>query len=215
MLFVVWCYHYRDMENVNLYIVDIELGIKHQQFLLENVNDEQKQKALGFANEVDQIRSLLSSYMQNQLSNEKLHKKRFGKPYFENGPFFNISHSGRYVIMAVSSSEIGVDIEENKNRDISSIRRIFNEAEAKMAKEHQDFYYMWCAKESLIKCIGSTIGVIKEVPSLPLNGLKTFKGINYQCQAFIFDNHIISITREGLEEYKVKTIKVDRLPFVF
>ena len=201
------------MEIVNLYIVDIDLGIKHQKFLLENISEEQKKTAQGFAHEIDQVRSLISSYLKNQLSKGNLLKKKFGKPYFEKGPFFNISHSGRYVIMAVASSEIGVDIEENKVRDLSSITRIFNEAEAKVAKEHQDFYYLWCAKESLIKCMGTTIGQIKEVPSLPLNGLKTYKGNDYQCEAFIFDNHIISITREGKEEFKVKTIKVDKLPF--
>lgn len=200
------------METVNLYVVNIELGIKHKQFLLESVNEEQKEKALSFAYEIDQVRSLLSSYLKNQLSKDKLLKKKMGKPYFDHGPFFNISHSGQYVVMVVSPTEIGVDIEENRNRDMSSLLRIFNEAEAKMVKEHQDFYYMWCAKESLIKCIGGSIGGVKEVPSLPLNGLKTYKGIDYQCQAFIYDNHIVSITKEGKEEYKVKTIKIDHLP---
>ena len=116
------------MEIVNLYIADIDLGIKHQKFLLENINEEQKKTAQGFAHEIDQIRSLISSYLKNQLSKGNLLKKKFGKPYFEKGPFFNISHSGRYVVMAVASSEIGVDIEENKARDLSSITRIFNEA---------------------------------------------------------------------------------------
>ena len=35
-----------------------------------------------------------------------------GKPFYQNGPFFNISHSGKYVIMAVANNEVGVDIEE-------------------------------------------------------------------------------------------------------
>ena len=200
------------MENVSLYIVDIEIGRKNRSFLLKSINDEQKEKALSYGQDIDQIRSLISSYLKNQLSQEAISKTKQGKPFFENGPYFNISHSGRYVLMAVSTSEIGVDIEEIKNRDMSSLARIFNEAEAKVIKEHQDFYYLWCAKESLIKCMGSTIGAIKEVPSLPLNGLKTYKGIDYQCQAFIYDNHIVSITREGKEEYQVKTIKVEHLP---
>ena len=201
------------METVKLYVVDVELGVKHRRFLEENISDEQKEKAFSFTHEIDQIRALISSYLKNQLSQDDLLKKKFGKPYFNNGPFFNISHSGRYVVMAVSNKEIGVDIEENNNRDMSSLLRIFNEAEAKMIKEHHDFYYMWCAKESLIKCMGITIGGVKEIPSLPLNGLKTYKGVDYQCQAFIYDNHIVSITREGKEEYKIKTIKVDHLPF--
>ena len=200
------------MENVSLYIVGTEIGRKNRSFLLKSINDEQKEKALSYGQDIDQIRSLISSYLKNQLSQEALSKTKQGKPFFENGPYFNISHSGRYVLMAVSSSEIGVDIEEIKNRDMSSLARIFNEAEAKVIKEHQDFYYLWCAKESLIKCMGSTIGAIREVPSLPLNGLKTYKGIDYQCQAFIYDNHIVSITREGKEEYQIKTIKVEHLP---
>ena len=201
------------METVKLYVVDVELGVKHRRFLEENISDEQKEKAFSFTHEIDQIRALISAYLKRQLSQDNLLKKKFGKPYFNNGPFFNISHSGRYVVMAVSNKEIGVDIEENNNRDMSSLLRIFNEAEAKMIKEHHDFYYMWCAKESLIKCMGITIGGVKEIPSLPLNGLKTYKGVDYQCQAFIYDNHIVSITREGKEEYKIKTIKVDHLPF--
>jgi 4'-phosphopantetheinyl transferase len=200
------------MENVNLYIVNIDLARKHRSFLLKNINEEQKQIASSFKQEADQDRSIISSYLKNVLSKETLSINNNGKPFFENGPYFNISHSGHYIVMAVSTSEVGIDIEENKNRDMSSLTRIFNEAEAKVIKEHQDFYYLWCAKESLIKCMGSTIGTVKEIPSLPLNGLKTFKGKDYQCHAFIFDNHIISITREGKEEYEVKTIKVEHLP---
>ena len=199
------------MEIVKVFFVNIELGAKHRHFLEENISDEQKKKALSFAHEIDQIRSLLSSYLKNQLSKESLLKKKFGKPYFSNGPFFNISHSGHYVVMATASSEIGIDIEENKQRDMSAILRIFNEVEAKMVKEHQDFYYLWCAKESLIKCLGSSINKIKEVPALPFNGVKHFKGQDYFCKTFIEDKHIISITRLSDEPFEIKIEKINQL----
>ncbi len=202
------------MQTVKLYVADTDLGKKHFRFLLENVSAGQKEKALRYANEIDQIRSLLSSYLKNQLSREELLKNENGKPYFLNGPYFNISHSGRYVLMAVSTAEIGVDIEEIKNKDMSSLVRIFNEAEAKMIKEHSDFYYLWCAKESLIKCMGLSVGKVREIPSLPLNGLKTFKGKDYQCKSFIYDKHIVSITREGNEEYEIDIKKVNKLPYL-
>ena len=202
------------MQTVKLYVADTDLGKKHFRFLLENVSVGQKEKALRYANEIDQIRSLLSSYLKNQLSREELLKNENGKPYFLNGPYFNISHSGRYVLMAVSTSEIGVDIEEIKNKDMSSLVRIFNEAEAKMIKEHSDFYYLWCAKESLIKCMGLTVGKVREIPGLPLNGLKTYKGKDYQCKSFIYDKHIVSITREGNEEYEIDIKKVNKLPYL-
>lgn len=202
------------MQTVKLYVADTDLGKKHFRFLLENVSVGQKEKALRYANEIDQIRSLLSSFLKNQLSREELLKNENGKPYFANGPYFNISHSGKYVLMAVSTAEIGVDIEEIKSKDMSSLVRIFNEAEAKMIKEHSDFYYLWCAKESLIKCMGLTVGKVREMPSLPLNGLKTYKGKDYQCKSFIYDKHIVSITREGNEEYEIDIKKVNKLPYL-
>ena len=200
------------MEIVKLLILDIDLARSHYHFLLKNISEEQKEKMLGYKNEKDQMRCLLSSYLVNQLSKEELKKNKMGKPYYPNGPFFNISHSGKYVIMAVANQEVGVDIEENTEKNIDVLLKIFNEAEAKMIKEHADFYYLWCAKESLIKCMGTSISKIKEIPSLPLNGLKTFKGIDYQCQTFIYDKHIVSLTKMGKEPFEIKTEIIKKLP---
>ena len=200
------------MEIVKLLILDIDLANSHHHFLLKNISDDQKEKAYRFKNEKDQMRSLLSSYLINQLSKEELKKNEMGKPFYPNGPFFNISHSGKYVIMAIANQEVGVDIEENIEKNMDMLLKIFNEAEAKMIKEHADFYYLWCAKESLIKCMGSSISKVKEVPSLPLNGLKTFKGIDYQCQTFIYDKHIISLTKMGKDPFEIKTEIVKKLP---
>ena len=199
------------MEIVKLLVLDVELAFRHKKLLLEKANDSQKEKALKFKNEIDQIRSLASSYLVNTLSKEPLLFNDMGKPFFENGPHFNISHSGRYIVMAVSDKEIGVDIEESVEKDMSSLVRIFNETEAKMLKEHADFYYLWCAKESLIKCMGGSINKIKEIPSLPLNGIKTFKGHDYQCKAFVYEKHIVSITRESNEEFEVKIERINQL----
>ena len=199
------------MEIVKLYVIDIELAYRHKKTLLESVSEVQKTKALKFKNEPDQIRSLASSYLMNKLSKEPLQFNDMGKPFYQNGPYFNVSHSGQYIVMAVSNKEVGVDIEENNNKDMSALIRIFNEAEAKMIKEHADFYYLWCAKESLIKCIGSSVSKIKEVPALPFNGVKSYKGQDYYCKTFIEDKHIISITRLGHEPFEVKIEKVAQI----
>ena len=151
------------MEIVKLLIADIDLANTYHHHLLKSISEEQKEKALRFKNDKDQRRSLISSYLVNQLSEEELQKNPTGKPYYPNGPYFNISHSGRYVVMAIANQEVGVDIEENVEKQIDVLLKLFNEAEIKMIKEHADFYYLWCAKESLIKCMGSSIGKIKEV----------------------------------------------------
>ena len=202
------------MEIVKLLIADIDLANTYHHHIIKNISKEQKEKALRFKDDKDQRRSLISSYLVNQLSKEELQKNPMGKPFYPNGPYFNISHSGRYVIMAIANKEVGVDIEENVEKQIDVLLKLFNEAEVKMIKEHADFYYLWCAKESLIKCMGSSIGKIKEVPSLPLNGLKTYKEVDYQCQTFIYDKHIISITKMGKEPFEIKTEIVKKIPFV-
>ncbi len=91
------------MEIVRLVVLDVELAFRHQKVLLSKVNESQKEKAMKYKNEIDQIRSLASSYLVNSLSSEPLLFNDMGKPFFENGPYFNISHSGKYIVMAVSS----------------------------------------------------------------------------------------------------------------
>ena len=202
------------MEIIKLVVFDIELAFSHKKLLYESANEKQKEKADRYKNEIDQVRSLVSSYLYNQLSKEPMQYNEMGKPYYENGPCFNVSHSGKYVLMAISDKEVGVDIEENVNKNMTSLIRIFNEVEARMIKQYSDFYYLWCAKESLIKCFGGSVNRVREIPSLPLNGLKTFKGKDYQCQTFVYDKHIVSITREGNEPFEVKIQKVSQVPFL-
>ena len=70
------------------------------------------------------------------------------------------------------------------------------------------------SKESLIKCVGGSLNKIREIPSLPLNGIKTYKGKDYYSQTFIYDHHIVSITLEGNESFDIDIKKVEHFPFV-
>ena len=47
----------------------------------------------------------------------------YGKPYLAAHPGieFNISHSGLYVVVAVSDVPVGIDVEEVQDRDLHSI----------------------------------------------------------------------------------------------
>lgn len=48
-----------------------------------------------------------------------------GKPYLDGAPFFNLSHTSHAVAVAVSDSEVGVDIEELKPHHQGIAARIY------------------------------------------------------------------------------------------
>ncbi len=82
------------------------------------------------------------------------------KPCFDvDGVYFNLSHSHGVVMVGISHTEIGVDIE--KVRPIDRSKFPFIEAE-----DDDKFFEMWTERESYAKFTGEGIAVIrKEIPS--------------------------------------------------
>lgn len=90
---------------------------------------------------------------------KKIKLSEHGKPYIENGSYFNLAHSGNYVVLAVDSKPVGVDIEQHKERNFEAIARIsFHEKERELlmrSKTKQEtFYELWTLKESYMKAVG-------------------------------------------------------------
>lgn len=86
-----------------------------------------------------------------------------GKPYLTDGAFyFSLSHSGDYVICAVSEAETGADIQEKKEADYRKlVNRFFSEREKEAfascysERERRDlFYLLWTRKEAWGKLTG-------------------------------------------------------------
>lgn len=81
-----------------------------------------------------------------------------GKPYLKDGTFyFNLSHSGDYVVLATSTKEIGVDVEKIEPYSDSVAKRCFTPPEYKWLKQERNieaFYRLWTAKESVMKGTG-------------------------------------------------------------
>lgn len=90
---------------------------------------------------------------------KKIRLNQHGKPYIENESYFNLAHSGNYVVLAVDSKPVGVDIEQHRERNFEAIARIsFHEKEREQLKRSQDkqqtFYELWTLKESYMKAVG-------------------------------------------------------------
>lgn len=90
------------------------------------------------------------------------------KPYFRNkGVYFNLSHSGDYAVCAVSTCEIGCDIEKIKPLKLSIAEKFFTENEYKHIlseptdeKKNDIFYRYWTLKESFMKATGLGMGLM-------------------------------------------------------
>lgn len=86
-------------------------------------------------------------------------KNEYGKPFASGGKYFNISHSGDYVLFALSECEIGCDIERFHYVDaVKTGRVVFTDCETEMLLSSFDrlgaFFRLWTKKESLLKCMG-------------------------------------------------------------
>ncbi|MBR6381780.1 MAG: 4'-phosphopantetheinyl transferase superfamily protein [Lachnospiraceae bacterium] len=108
----------------------------------------------------------------------------WGKPCFaEEGktmPFFNLSHSGRYLALALSRREVGIDLQETARKaDFKALAdRFFTPAERSKLGESPDpeaFYRLWVRKEAYGKCTGEGLA-----GALPMNltdeGLRLLAG---------------------------------------
>ncbi len=116
-------------------------------------------KAERLINKNDALLSAVSGLMMKEIlgitDDDMLKYNEHGKPFLEHGPCFNISHSRKYAVLAVSENEIGVDTEMNRDIDEGIINRCFLEDEADFARlSTENYLRIWTAKEAVLKLLG-------------------------------------------------------------
>ncbi|XZF13989.1 4'-phosphopantetheinyl transferase family protein [Chitinophagaceae bacterium MMS25-I14] len=84
------------------------------------------------------------------------------RPFLPGGPDFNIAHSGRLVLCAVTDTgKVGVDAEQIKPVDIMDYPDLFTPGEWKEITGNNNvtgtFYRFWVRKEAVLKAIGKGI----------------------------------------------------------
>lgn len=85
----------------------------------------------------------------------KLEETPNGKPYLADHSelFLNLSHSGDYVVLALSNHEVGVDIQKWRPVSDSLMKRILHIQEPYDIGE-EGLFSIWTAKEAFVKCTG-------------------------------------------------------------
>ena len=137
--------------------------------LLNKLDISTKEKILLYQSRHEQLVRIYGKYLVNKLlfrykknnvfSLRDLQYNQWGKPFFNTDFYFSISHSGSMVICAgVEGAKIGVDIEQQKGRDISNMQDYFTASEwdkiSSAGHDNTEFYKIWVRKEACLKAIG-------------------------------------------------------------
>ena len=169
---------------------------KEQSFVLYNMLPlERKQSVKHTTNkEIAKKRLYTGAFLQYVLSKEtgipvselRYVYNEWGKPELEQVKkeldkepvHFNLSHSGDYVVLAVSDHMVGVDVEHKCRNSLSLAKRCFCEEEYRdimqentEAARNLRFLEYWTMKEAYIKCVGEGLRI-------PLNSFLIKRGMN-------------------------------------
>lgn len=148
----------------------------------------------------------------------------FGKPFMNHMDEFsyNLSHSGKWVVIAYGSSEVGIDIEEIQSGKEDIADKFFTEEEksfihAATGRERtKRFTQIWTLKESYIKYLGT--GLSTRLNSFSVNALdgvvtnqngETQKRLRLKSYLFDTDYYLSVCSTE--EVITINEIKLDGL----
>lgn len=199
--------------SFDLYIAGID-EIPNDDFT-ETISEYRLKKAKNYKNEDDRKLSILSSLLLDKaLKKHDLSERdmkytfnAYGKPYFANAEdlHFSISHSGEYAMVVLSDKEIGCDIQQIKDINLSIADRFFTAEERKYVKCTEDFFRIWALKESFIKAVGKGLAI--PLNSFTIKGLKTdkpyceYEGKIYRFKEFDnINGYCIAVCKEEKEK---------------
>ena len=112
------------------------------------------------------------------IGEEQLEIEPNGKPFAPQlNKQFNLSHSGEYIVLAVSDGAAGVDVQQIGAAREKVTRRCFTEEERRWSEqEDEQFFTVWTLKESVVKAVGKGL-------RLPLSGFSVLPLLDGQSVA--------------------------------
>ncbi len=183
---------------MKLYIADIR-GITPDKISL--ISPKRAKKVQKYSRDADKKRCIAGGLLIKRfLGDTEIYTNKYGKPYCKNGAYFNISHSGDYVVFVLSDCEIGCDIQRTdyiKTENAAKI--VFCDNEKQILHNAFDktgmFYSLWTKKESLLKCIGE--GFHRSSKSVDVSkSVFEENSKRYYFRTWNFSDYVISVCSE-------------------
>lgn len=180
---------------MRIFLADInDITEEHINF----VSEARRQKAERLKKPDDKKRCIAGGLLiKHFFDGANITENEFGKPVADNGMYFNISHSGKYVMFAISDCEIGCDIEQIKYVKADKTGKIvFCQNEMEKIRSADDklkvFFDLWTKKESLLKCIGE--GFHRKAKSVDTSsGVYRENGKCFYMKTWNFSDYTMSV----------------------
>ena len=142
----------------------------------------------------------------------------FGKPYCLNALqiHYNISHSGEFVVCAISDKPVGIDVEKISEANLKMAKRFFTNTEYEYITSKPEneqacaFSEIWTKKESYIKHEGKGLAI-------PLKSFDVLDAKNefYFNNVYISEEMICNVCSCKNDEPSVSEINIDELISIF
>ncbi len=170
---------------------------------LETVNEERRKKVLRLPKESRKL-SLGAGLLIQEFVGKVDSYSSHGKP-LSNNLEFNVSHSGKYVVLSVGTEPVGVDIEIMQRGRKRIASRFFSLEECIQIDQSYDcdktFTRLWTLKEAFLKCIGTGIDENINKFTIDLNGgnIKIKQNINnniYYFKEYSVEGYQLSVCCE-------------------
>ena len=142
--------------------------------LLPLVSPQRREQALRYTHTFGQycclksyemLTALLASTPYTLHSTPSFLYNEHGAPYLAVGPYFSISHCKQGIVVAVSETPIGIDIEAIRPLNEGLLQKAMNPQEqaqiAAAANPEQEFIRLWTRKEAYVKMLGT--GIISDM----------------------------------------------------
>ncbi|MGN1131175.1 MAG: 4'-phosphopantetheinyl transferase family protein [Ruminococcus sp.] len=193
-------------------------NISFSELNLSKVTPQRREKIDRILIESAKKQSLAAGLLINHFfSDKEIKTEKQGKPYIENGPYFNIAHSNDYAIISISYNEpIGCDIEEmNEVKYEKMGKLVFHKNEMKILKssdnQNQTFYDFWTKKEAFIKCLGTGFHLNTKNIDLSKNShFFEYKNQRFRFKEYMLDNYKIMLCSTGTDfENSITEIKFE------
>ncbi|HPW00855.1 MAG TPA: 4'-phosphopantetheinyl transferase superfamily protein [Oscillospiraceae bacterium] len=143
---------------------------------------------------------------------EALLQNEHGKPFFEHGPEFCLSHSGFYAVLAAGEAPLGVDLEAPAAYRSRIAMRCFTPEERVFAESRENgFCLVWTKKEAVMKAAGVGFALSPASFSVLENPCAA-GGSRYHLAGAEYDGYAVALaSKEEIGEIRFRLISAEEL----